>query len=85
MDDELIKLQEYSAQVEELRMEQRKNKVSMAPDSVQSMDVSKYFESDLKSAETLVDEEIKKQAQYMNSLGMDVTPNLEQIETKKIK
>lgn len=34
MDDELRKLQEYSDQVEELRMEQRKNKVSMTADSV---------------------------------------------------
>lgn len=83
MDDELRKLQEYSNQVEELRMEQRKNKVSMTPDSVQAMDVSKYFENELKDAENLVNGEIKKQTECMNALGMDVTPNLEQIETKK--
>lgn len=47
------------------------------------MDVSKYFENELRDAEDLVNGEIKKQTECMNSLGMDVTPNLEQIETKK--
>ena len=61
MDDELRKLQEYSTQVEELRMEQRNKKVSMTSDSVQSMDVSKYFENELKDAETLIDGEINRQ------------------------
>jgi len=85
MDDELRKLQEYSTQVEELRMEQRNKKVSMTSDSVQSMDVSKYFENELKDAETLIDGEINRQTECIQSLGMSVTPNLEQIETKKIK
>ena len=85
MENELRELQKYCEEVETFRMEQRKNKVPMTQDSVQSMNVSEYFEKDLKDAETLVEEEIGKQMKGMEFLGMDVTPKIEQIESKKIK
>jgi len=85
MDDELRKLQEYSEEVERLRIEKRKNEKPITPDTVQSMDVSKYFESDIEDARVLVEGEIEKQVQSAQSLGMNVTPQIEQCITEKAK
>ena len=78
MDDELRELQEYSEQVEAFRMEQRKNKTSMTPDSVQSMDVSQFFEEYLENAKKLEEEEIEKSMECFSSLGTEIEKHVDQ-------
>ena len=85
MEDELRKLQEYSRQVEEERIEKRKNKTSITPDSVQSMDVSKYFESDLENAKDLLEQAMGGQMEDTKILGMDTVPMIEEKMSEKVK
>ncbi len=85
MEDELRELQEYSRQVEDKRIEARKNRTSITPESVQSMDVSTYFDSDLKNATDLVEQAIKQQTKDTNSLGIDVVPKIEEKVSEKVK